>query len=90
MHSALNGLVYEVRLAFPVGGGVEVPDDQQFGLFQDNEEGPVWRASFADFEQATREAQKLADAEGREFFVYSFNNYSEVARSVPVRRRRSG
>jgi hypothetical protein len=65
---------------------VRVHYDHQFGLFQDGPEGPLWRASFADIDQAKRHAQVYADEEGREFFVYSYKDYSEVARLFPSRR----
>ena len=60
--------------------------DDQFGLFQDGHDGPLWRASFADMDEAKRDGQKFADDEGQEFFVYSFKIYSEVARLFPSRR----
>ena len=63
-----------------------MPYDDQFGLFQDDHDGPLWRASFADMDEAKRRGQKFADDEGEEFFVYSFKNYSEVARLFPTRR----
>ena len=37
-------------------------------------------------DDAKRHGQKFADDEGREFFVFSFKNYSEVARLFPSRR----
>ena len=43
--------------------------DHQFGLFQDDAGGPLWRASFADLDEAKRNARKLADEERQEFFV---------------------
>ena len=59
--------------------------DHQFGLFQDDEGGPLWRASFADLDEAKRNARKLADEERREFFVCRFEDYSEAARVFPTR-----
>jgi hypothetical protein len=61
--------------------------DHEFGLFQDDDGGPLWRASFAELDEAKHHAQKFADDEGREFFVYSFKSYSEVARLFPSRRK---
>ena len=60
--------------------------DHQFGLFQDEAGGPLWRASFADLDEAKRKAQKFADEERQEFFVYRFEDYSEIARVFPSRK----
>jgi hypothetical protein len=62
-----------------------MPRDDQFGLFMDNGEGPIWKAFFTDLEAARNHAQKSADEERCEFFVYSFENFSEVARLFPTR-----
>jgi len=64
-----------------------VPVDHQFGLFQDNDGGPVWRAFFVDLDEAKRNAQKLADDERHEFFVCRFEDSSEVARLFPSRMK---
>ena len=61
--------------------------DHQFGLFQDDAGGPLWRASFADLDEAKRNAQRFADEEGQEFFVTRFEDYSEVARLFPSRMK---
>jgi hypothetical protein len=65
----------------------KVSNDHQFGLFQDNDDGPVWRGAYSNLEQAKLEAQKCADLENKEFFVYCFNNYAEVARLFPSKRK---
>jgi len=57
----------------------------QFAVFQDEGRGPSWRASFTEIGEAKRLAQTLADKDNREFFVYNFDNYSEIARSYPTR-----
>jgi len=62
-----------------------VPYDHRFGLFQAGEDGPLWRASFADLDEAKRSARILADQERQEFFVRRFEDYSEVARLFPTR-----
>jgi hypothetical protein len=62
-----------------------VPVDHQFGLFQDNEGGPFWRAFFVDLDDAKRNAQKFADDERQEFFVCRFEDSTEVARLFPTR-----
>jgi hypothetical protein len=59
--------------------------DHQFGLFQDDEGGPLWMASFADLDEAKRNARKLAEEERQEFFVRRFEDHSEVARVFPTR-----
>jgi hypothetical protein len=64
-----------------------VPYDHRFGLFQAGEDGPLWRASFADLDEAKRNARILADEERQEFFVSSFEDYSEVARLFPTRNK---
>jgi hypothetical protein len=64
-----------------------MPHDQKFGLFQDDEGGPLWRASFADLDEAKRNARKLAEEERQEFFVCRFEDYSEVARMFPTRNK---
>jgi hypothetical protein len=64
-----------------------MPDDQCFGLFQAGMDGPLWRASFVDLDEAKRVARRLADEERQEFFVRSFEDYSEVARLFPTRNK---
>lgn len=64
-----------------------MPYDLRFGLFQAGDDGPLWRASFADLEEAKRTARILADTEREEFFVRSLEDYSEVARFFPTRNR---
>jgi hypothetical protein len=64
-----------------------VRNDDQFGIFQDDDHGPLWRASFADLDEAKHHAQEFADDDGREFFVVSFKDYWEVARLLSSRAR---
>lgn len=47
----------------------------------------MWRASFVDLDEAKRHAQKFANEEGQEFFVYRFEDSSEVARLFPARMK---
>jgi hypothetical protein len=62
---------------------------QPFLLFQDAPDGPLWRASFADLEDAKRNARLLADEEREECFVRSLEDFSEVARLFPTRHKTS-
>lgn len=64
-----------------------MPYDHRFGLFQAGKDGPLWRASFADLDEAKRSARILADEERQEFFVRSLEDYSEVARLFPTRNK---
>ena len=61
--------------------------DQAFGVFRDDEAGPQWRAFFASFELAKSKAQEFANGEGCEFFIYNYENSSEVARLFHSRRK---
>ncbi len=66
--------------------GITVPLEDQFGVFKDDKkthDGPVWRGFFHELATAKLQAQKFADEEDCEFFVFSFVNYSEVARIFP-------
>ena len=58
----------------------------RFEVFVDGERGPIRRGSFLDFESAKVRAQALANVEGKEFFVFSFNHAREVARFFPKPR----
>ena len=61
----------------------------QFDLFRQDEKGPLWQASFDELDEAKRQARKLADAEGYEFFIFDYSSASEVARAFPSRRKPS-
>jgi hypothetical protein len=61
--------------------------DLLFDLFQDGDDGRLWRGSFADLGMAKRNAQRFADEERQEFFVYRSEDYSEVARMFPSRMK---
>lgn len=61
--------------------------DLLFDLFQDGEDGRLWRKSFADLDEAKRNAQRFADEERQEFFVRRFEDCSEIARVFPSRRK---
>jgi len=61
-----------------------MPYEPEFGLFVENEEGPLWRGFYADLDEAKRTAQNLANEEGLEFFIFSLKDFTEVARAFPV------
>jgi hypothetical protein len=58
--------------------------DLQFGLYEEDGRGRMWRASFADLAEAKRRAQELVKDEGKEFVVYNLNSCREVARICPA------
>lgn len=61
--------------------------DAQFDLFRQDDKGPLWQASFANLDDAKRQARKLADEQGYEFFIFDYSTASEVARAFPSRRK---
>jgi hypothetical protein len=61
--------------------------DVQFDLFRQDDQGPLWQASFAQLDEAKCEARKLADEQECEFFVFDYSTASEVARAFPSRRK---
>ena len=58
--------------------------EDQFGVFKDDGHGPMWRASFAVLAEAKSQAQKFADAERQELFVFNFADSSKIARSFSL------
>ena len=58
-------------------------EDDQFSVYAKEERGPVWRGVYSELERAKFRAQELATQEGVEFFVFSLNDSSEVARFFP-------
>ena len=67
-----------------------MPHDHQFGLFIQDGKGPLWRGFFTDLDEARQKAERLANEEGAEFFVFNFKNFSEVARFFPDRKTPTG
>lgn len=65
-----------------------MPHENQFGLFIQGDKGPLYWGFFDDLEAAKKAAQEGADKEGLEFFVFSFKDFTEVARFN--RRTREG
>lgn len=61
--------------------------NDQFEIFAQERTGPLWRGAFSELKFAKAKAQQLAIEEGIEFFVFSFNGCSEVARFFPKPRR---
>jgi len=62
---------------------------EDYGIFVDDERGPVWKAFFADLDGAKERAQQIAIENGVEAFVFSFKDSSEVARFFPKPVRRT-
>jgi hypothetical protein len=60
--------------------------NDQYGLFEDDGKGPMWRDSFTDLEQAKIQGQKLANKEQVTFFIYCFHRFREVARFKPAKK----
>ena len=60
-------------------------DANRYAIFRDDKDGPVWREFSTDLITAKINAQRLADAEQLEFFVFDFEDISEVARLFPSR-----
>jgi hypothetical protein len=60
-----------------------MPLNLPFGLYEAGESGPLWRAFFADFNEAMRQAQGLADEEGKVIFVFSLESLTELAKMRP-------
>ena len=58
-----------------------------FGLFMDDDKGPLWRDFFDNLEEAKQQGQKLASVEHNEFFIFSFEENCEVERFFPVPRQ---
>jgi hypothetical protein len=54
----------------------------EFAVFVVDDQGPLYRGSY-DLETAKEIAKELAAKEGFEFFVYSFQSRSEIARFQP-------
>lgn len=57
--------------------------DLRFGILQDDEDMPAWRAFFADLEEAKREAQALANEHGRDCSVLSMESFTVLASLRP-------
>jgi hypothetical protein len=62
-----------------------MPYHRRFGVFKRKDRGNLRQGFYADLDEAKRHAQKGAHDEGVEFFVYNFENLSEVARFFPPR-----
>jgi len=59
--------------------------DLQFGLYEEDERGRMWRASFAELDEAKRRGEQLAKDEGKDYVVYNFKSCREVARLCPAK-----
>lgn len=61
-----------------------MPQEYEFGLFVEDDEGPVLRECCADLEQAERRCQQLADIEGLPSLIFTLGSYKEIARFTPL------
>ncbi len=64
-----------------------MPNDHQFGLFVQHENGSLWKGFFTDLEEAKRQAQELANRDALEYYVLNFRDFTEVARAFPRNSR---
>ncbi len=58
--------------------------ESEFALFVQNRNGAIWREYADDLAEAGRRAQELATREGVESFVYSFKDFREKGRYLPL------
>ncbi len=56
---------------------------EEFGIFTDEDQGPVCRGFCGGVAQATRRARGITDATGLESFVFSLQTRTIVARAFP-------
>jgi hypothetical protein len=59
-------------------------NDHRYGLFLQDAGRFLWKAFFADPDEAKRQAQTLADTEGCECFVFDLSHATEVLRAFPL------
>ena len=55
-----------------------------FGLFLVRKMGAVWKGGFTNLKEAKRTAQAIANAEGKECFLYNFERFREIAKFLPI------
>ena len=60
-----------------------MPDDREFGVFIEDDEGPVFKEYCGELEEAKRRGQRLADMEGLPAVVFAIKGYAELARFSP-------
>ena len=56
---------------------------KRYGLFILDTNGPLCKDLLDDLEQARRQAEELAESEGRECFIFDLSCSEEVSRIVP-------
>ena len=56
----------------------------KYGIFYDGPQGPFFIEFFRELEPAKLMATSICKSEKKEVFVFSFTNYSEVARFRPA------
>ena len=59
---------------------------EQFAVFAQTAKGPLWKEFCDNSAQAKVKAQRLADCERTEHFVFSLLSFSEVFRAFPDKR----
>lgn len=57
--------------------------DREFGVFVEDDEGPVLKEYCNDLDEAKRRGQRLADVEGLPAVIFTIKGYREVARFAP-------
>ncbi len=56
---------------------------REFGVFIEDDEGPVFKEYSGEIEEAKRRGQRVADIEGLPSVVFAIKGYTEVARFSP-------
>ena len=62
-------------------------DLDNYGVFKQDPQGPVWRGFFSDLDDAKAAANDLCEKEKAAFFVYCFQKFREVARFKPTENK---
>ena len=64
----------------------------EFALFAQEKQGPIWKGASGDLAKAKEQAQRFADRDGCEYFIFSLRDFTEVARAFPKsgRKRKAG
>jgi hypothetical protein len=60
-----------------------MPDGHEFGVFMEDDEGPVFKEYCGELEEAKRRGQRVADIEGTPTVLFTIKGYTEIARFSP-------